>query len=147
MNRLLTRLLIIGLFAGLGWASYQLADVTDCSGPRSDAWADSTLARLEAAEQDYASWGDDTTLAQFASLAVRAEARHQAQLAEGTISCLENLQEHTVEFFFYEWKMYEAAGKGDFFQAAAFDEDSIAANEAMRRELETMASEYDWDLE
>jgi hypothetical protein len=147
MNRILTRLLVFGLFAGIGWVGYQISDVTDCSGPRSDAWADATINRLDAATHDYDSWNEYTSLAQFSVLANRAEQRYRAQLSEDTISCIEDLQEQTVDFFYYEWKMYEAAGKGDFYLANEYDKDAIIASEEMMRELEKMAEKYDWDLD
>jgi len=147
MNRLLARLVVIGVFAGIGWVGYQLSDVTDCSGPRSDAWAEATMGRLEAATQDYDSWNEYTTIAQFSTLTTRAEQRYRAQVAEETLSCIEGIQENTVDFFYYEWKMYEAAGRGDFYLAEEFDMESIVANEAMMRELDKIAAKYGWDLE
>jgi hypothetical protein len=145
MNRLLTRFLVIGVIAGISWVGYQISDITDCSGPRSDAWANATISRLEAANHDYDSWNDYTTLAQFSALATRAEQRYKAQLSENTLSCIEDLQGQTVDFFYYEWKVYEAASEGDFYLAAEYDMDSIVAQEAMWREYEKMAAKYGWD--
>jgi hypothetical protein len=139
-------LLVLGVFAGIGWVGYQLADVTECSGPRSDAWAEATLDRLDDAAADYDAWDSGTTRAQFGALADRAEARYQAQAAQATISCLETLQGHTEEFFYYEWQMYVYASQGNYDQADAYDWASIEANEAMMAELEAMAVEYGWDL-
>jgi hypothetical protein len=147
MQRLPIRFVIAAVILGISWISYQAADVTDCSGPRSDAWADATLARLEAATEDYESWDEYTTLSEFSSLAQRAEQRYRAQVAEDTISCIDKLQDKTVEFFELEWKMYEAGSAGNFDLAYEYDMDSIAAYEAMMREIDKIAEKYDWELE
>lgn len=147
MQRSLPRLIITGIALAIGWVTYQLADVTDCSGPRSDEWAEATLARIETASDDYDAWGEDTTLAEFAAYAERAEARYQAQLAQDAISCIEDLQEHTVDFFHLEWKMYEAASEGQFDLAYEYDLDSAVAYEAMLSEIDKIAERYDWEME
>ena len=147
MSRLVLRLAIPGIILAIGWVGYQLADVTDCSGPRSDEWASATMARLDAAETDYNSWNEAATSYQFTSLAGRAEQRYRAQLGQAHPSCLVELQNTTAEFFFSEWKMYEAAGSGDFETAARYDEDSVQAMEASQREIDTLAVKFDWDIE
>jgi len=147
MRRIITRLIIIGIFAGIGWVGYQLADFTTCEGPRAEAWLDASMDRFEDSEIDYYSWNDYTTLNQFSLLAEHARERYHAQLNQETIACLEDLNDHNADFYWYEWKMYEAASKDDFLLAAQYDDDRFQSLEAMMRELDRMAAKYNWDLD
>ena len=146
MRSILTRLIGIGVVLGIAWFIYQMDDVTGCDGPGSDSWFDDTNARLEEANADYASWDDYTAINGIDDITVRAEARYQAQLSQKTVSCLETLQEHEIEFFRLEWKMYEAASKGNYELSYEYDLESYDADEAASNEFDRLAEEYDWDV-
>ncbi|NIS83512.1 MAG: hypothetical protein GTO14_25690 [Anaerolineales bacterium] len=147
MRRLFSRLVIVGILTAIGWIGYQISDFTTCEGPGAEAWVNATTDRLEAADYDYTSWDDYTTLGQFSVLAVQAEKRYREQLEQETIKCLKDLHDHNIDFFWYEWKMYEAASNGDFELAAQYDAESIRASEAAMREFDRMAEKYNWDLD
>ena len=123
MRRLVIRLIVLGIVLGGSWLSYQAADVTKCSGPKAEAWAESTLTRREAATKDYDSITLSTTSSQYASLEARAEQRYQSQVAQETPSCLNELQDLMVQFLYAEWKAYGAASDYDFELAARYDDD------------------------
>jgi hypothetical protein len=146
MNRLISRFVVAGIILAISWIGYQISDVTDCDGPKANAWAEASIARMEAADVDYQSLSGSTTSSQFSAFAQKAEARYRAQLNQNTISCLDVLQEKFVEFFYDEWKMYETAAQGDFDAAEAYDIQSVQASEAIQRELDRLAAKYDWDL-
>ncbi len=146
MQRILTRLIGIGAAVGIGWFLYQMNDVTGCDGPGSDTWFDETNARREEAIADYQSWDDYTTEEELSDYAARAEARYQAQLSQKSVNCLETLQELEVEFFRLEWKMYEAASKGDYELAFEYDMASFDADEEASNEFDRLAEEYDWNV-
>jgi hypothetical protein len=145
MNRGLTRLIIAGLFLAISWGVYQLSDVTDCSGPKSDAWAEAFIARMDEAEEDYMAWDESTTPSEFVAYADRAEARYTAQYNAETIECLEGLQKEGLEFFWFELQMYESASAGDWEQAEEWDQKSMASLEGLEREYNKLAAKYDWE--
>lgn len=145
--RLVIRLAVVGIVMGVGWVSYQLSDITSCSGPKADAWAEATIDRMDAASSDYDSWSFSTTTNQFRQFAMRADERYKDQLAQETPNCLDDLQDLTEEFLYYEWKSYDAAAGGSFELAAQYDSDSIYALEAMEREFDKLANENDWQID
>jgi hypothetical protein len=145
MQRLIVRLIILGVFAGGGWLTYQLADSTKCAGPRAEQWVDASLPRLEASNRDIGSVTEYTTTAQFAALAERAQARYVAQQDQSAPACLAKLQQETSNALYCEWKAYEAAAAGNFDVAVANVDRSEAARQAMEREYYRLAAEYDWD--
>jgi len=83
---------------------------------------------------------------EYGDYAARAEERYQAQLSQKTVNCLETLQEHVVEFFRLEWKMYEAASEGNYELADEYDLASIESDEAASNEFNRLADEYDWTV-
>lgn len=145
MNRLVARLVIAGVFMAISWGIYQVADVTDCSGPKSDAWAEAFIDRMDEAEADYMGWDEYTTAAEFVAYADRAEARYSAQYYAETIECLEGVQKEGLEFFWFEWQMYESASMGDWDQADEWDEKSMVALDGLEREYDKLALKYNWD--
>ena len=147
MRRLATRLIIMAIVLGGSWLSYQAADVTKCSGPKAEAWAESTLRRREAASKDYDSITLYTTYSQYALLEGRAEERYRSQVAQETPGCLNELQDLSVQFLYAEWKAYDAASDSNFELAAQYDDESIKALEAMEREFDRLAAKYRWELD
>jgi hypothetical protein len=145
MQRLIVRLIILGVFMGGGWVTYQLADSTKCAGPKAEQWVDASLPRLEESTSDINSVTEYMTSAQMASLAARAERRYIAQQAESAPACLATLQQETSNALYYEWKAYEAAASGDYDAAVANIDRSEAARQAMEREYYRLAADYDWD--
>jgi hypothetical protein len=145
MNRLLTRLMVTGVFMVIGWGIYQVSDVTDCSGPKSDAWAEGFIERMDAADADYATWDEFTTTTEFATYADRAEARYSVQYYTETIECLEGLQKEGLEFFWFEWQMYEAASVGNWDLADEYDQKSMVSLDGLEREYNKLAAKYNWE--
>ncbi len=147
MRRLTIRLIVLGVVLGGSWLSYQLADVTSCEGPRSDAWAEASFDRGEAAVADWETIDQYTTAKDFASLSARSYARYAAQLEQETPSCLDELQSIMESFLYNDWKSYEAASQGDFQLAAEHEDQANQALREMEYEFDRLAAKYDWDLE
>lgn len=145
MRRLGTRLVVMVVVLGIGWVGYMISDVTECDGPKADAWAEAYLARAEEWENDYWEWDDYTTSAQFTAYASRAEARYHAQLESDYPQCLENMNKEAAEVFYFDWKTYQAASVDNWQQAASYEEDMLEAMDAFLIEFDRLAVEYEWE--
>jgi len=52
MNRLITRIILVLVVLGGGWLTYQASDIYKCNGPKSRAWLNNTIIRLDEAVSD-----------------------------------------------------------------------------------------------
>jgi hypothetical protein len=147
MRRITIRLIVAAIVFGGAWVVYQLSDFTDCSGPRAEAWADATVRRGEEAFGDHDTITAYTSLAEYAHLSNRAESRYRDQLAQSGPSCLDDLHDAFVEFFFTQWKMYQAASHGNFDLAVEYEDDTIRAFNRAHREYDRLAEQYNWDTD
>jgi hypothetical protein len=147
MRRLIARLVVLGVFAAGSWIVYQVSDFTSCSGPQAEAWANSTVQRLDMSTSDEDAALAAASVSAFSTLAARAEDRYMAQQAEDAPRCLSTLQEQTSSFLFYEWKAYASAADGDFQTAADYMDQAMAARDAMEREFYRLATQYNWDID
>lgn len=145
MRRIITRLIIFGVIAGIGWIGYQLADFTKCGGPKVVNWLDTTGLRLDAYHADWESTNDYTSSGTYRTLAAHAQERYDSQIAEELPSCLTDLQEHATDLFSYEIKSYESLAAGDIDMAMSYFSKEEAAFDSLRSETERPSLKYGWD--
>jgi hypothetical protein len=145
MRSCMIRLLIAVAIIGGSWLVYQLADVTKCSGPQSQQWAETSLQRVTAANADLNYVTVDTTPYEYDTLSTRAKARFTEQQDQSAPACLSDFQKDTSDALFYEWKFYESATAGNFDLASTELNSAAAARDAMQREYYSLAAKYNWD--
>jgi len=146
------RLIVIGsIIVGGGFffsmiVSSQSSDQASstCRQSEVERWFDKVEIRLSQQGNDYDSWDENTSTPGFSALASRAEDRYRQQHHQETPSCLKDLQSMIIDFFFYDWKCYEAASKGDFFLAADYEENLASISEKIIQETERLQAEHGW---
>ncbi len=146
MPRLVIRLIIGGIILGGGWVAYQLSDFTSCSGPRVEAWFESSLIITKQSNSDFDSISSSTSLSEFSRLARMAKARYQEQQSLNTLSCLSGVQDKVVEEYYFEWKAYESASEAEFDLASDYMNKSADSQDLLLLEIEKLGIKYDWDF-
>jgi hypothetical protein len=146
VGRLAVRLFILLIVACVGWLAYQLSDVTSCSGPKAENWADGTIERMDDSINDSDSINDYTRISEIQMIAIRAKSRYITQQNETAPSCMTDLQTNTTNVFYYEWKAYDSIVTGDYDIAYEYLDKYLSAFDAMEKEFYRLAGKYKWDL-
>jgi len=146
MQRIAIRFFVILVVLGGGWIAYQLSDVTTCSGPKAESWANASLQRMDDSTNDMDSITDYTTTGQYNALEKRAKSRYIVQQNETAPKCLKELQTISTDTFYYEWKAFESFTDGYFDESIEYLEKAISSYENMEREFYQLAAKYKWDI-
>jgi predicted HTH transcriptional regulator len=146
MRRIKFRFIVLIIILAYAGIQYLGSDWAKCNGPRTEDWLSSTTSRLEMTSKDINSISSFTPASHFRALKNRAQNRYTDQQNQDTPACLSELQEITMDGFYYEWKAYEAASNNDFTTAQSYMENLNVSKDKMEREIYRLASKYGWDF-
>jgi len=129
MRRLVTRVVILGIFAFAGWVMTSIEEAGPCGSNAVDGWFDESTSIM--ATFDY-------TLSS-------AKSAYERQLNVEYPECMKKLQEYSLDIYYYTWKAEEAYQSGDYSLSTSYYEKVDQAFANMETEADQLAKEHGWE--
>jgi hypothetical protein len=135
---LVAAIFIFSILSYLSSSSSSSSNSSTCSGQAVDRWFDQSYAILESSESDYELIDSIESYSEFSPLASRAEQRYSEHKRLEAPACLQEIKNLSDQYFFTEWKMYQAASQGDFDSAVDYETEMNRIADQIVQEMDSL---------
>jgi len=129
---------IFSIFYYLSSSASSDSNSSMCAGQAVDRWFDQSYAILEDSDADYELIDSIQYYSDFSPLASRAENRYLEHKRLEAPACLQEIKNLSDQYFFTEWKMYQAASQGDLDVAVDYETEMVSIADQIVLEMDSL---------